>query len=342
MNSRLNNFDLLRLILAIIVVVSHTAELTQIEVVKSMSKFFSADIAVDSFFVVSGFLIFMSFDKSRSLGRFISKRVRRISPAYSAVILISAISLFFVSTENFMDYFTIEFFRYIFFNLLTLNFMQPTLPGLFETNYMQAVNGALWTIKIEVAFYILVPLIGYILSKGYRFLTMATIYILSIIYSLVMMEFFISTGSVVYIVLEKQIPGQLAFFISGAFLYYFYDIFEKRSLLIFSVASAVVVTHFFLMDIYFIYPAALAVVIVYFATMMKYLGDFGRFGDLSFGLYIWHFPIIQTFVFYDLFADLALGLIALSISLFLVSFFSWHLIEKRFLYPSSHYITAEK
>ncbi len=343
MNSkRLNNFDLLRLILAMMVVLSHAAILTQIEVIKSVSLFFSSDIAVDSFFVVSGFLIFMSFDRGNSIGHFFDKRVRRIAPAYSAVILLCAIFLFFISTESFMDYFTIEFFRYIFFNLLTLNFIQPTLPGLFETNNLQAINGALWTIKIEVAFYILVPIIGYILSKKNKLFTMATIYILSIIYSLVMMRFYISSNSMIYIILEKQIPGQLAFFISGAFIYYFYDTFVKRSLAIFLFSFVLLLIHFHVMNIYFIYPAALAVVIIYFATMMKYLGDFGRFGDLSFGLYIWHFPIIQTFVFYDLFDDLVLGLIALSISLFVVSFLSWHMIEKRFLYPSSHYRAVEK
>lgn len=46
-----------------------------------------------------------------------------------------------------------EVFKYVAANLVFLNFTHPNLPGLFESNSLQAINGALWTLKIEVMFY---------------------------------------------------------------------------------------------------------------------------------------------------------------------------------------------
>ena len=332
MDRKYNNFDLLRLILAIIVVIVHTAELSQIEALVNVSQYFSSVIAVDAFFIVSGFLIFMSFDNSSTLGKFTIKRVRRIAPAYSVVILFSAILLFFVSTQSFSSYFNIEFFRYILFNLLTLNFMQPTLAGVFIDNPLQAINGALWTIKIEVAFYIIVPLIGYLLRKTNKLFILLTIYIFSISYSLLLFWLYKNSSLEIYLKLEKQIFGQLAFFVSGAMLYYFYDTFKKKSFEILLVASVILYIHYFFINIYLLYPMALTIVIIYFATQFKYLGEFGKYGDISYGLYIWHFPIIQLFIYYHLFDNLILGLILLIVSLLTISLLSWHFIEKRFLY----------
>ena len=337
MNRKYNNFDLLRLLLAIIVVIVHTAELSQIELLHHFSKFFSSVIAVDSFFIVSGFLIFMSYENSSSLLRYTSKRVRRIFPAYATVILLCAFLFYFISTKSFDEYFNIEFIRYIVSNLFTLNFIQPTLAGVFESNPLQVINGALWTIKIEIAFYILVPLIVYLFSKSNKLFTLITIYLFSIIYSMVLMGLFESTSLQIYLKLEKQIFGQLAFFVSGAFLYYYYDLFTKHSFYLLVVAMTLLLINNFLIDIYFLYPIALSIVVIYFATQLKYLRDFGRFGDISFGLYIWHFPIVQLFVHFHLFDNLALGLTLLIFVLFSISLLSWHVIEKRFLYPSSHY-----
>ena len=73
MNRDRNNFDILRLILSLIVVIVHTAELTKIRDIEAISSYFSSVFAVDAFFIVSGFLIFMSFDKSSSYINYLLK-----------------------------------------------------------------------------------------------------------------------------------------------------------------------------------------------------------------------------------------------------------------------------
>ena len=43
-----------------------------------------------------------------------------------------------------------------------------------------------------------------------------------------------------------------------------------------------------------VFPAALAVVVIYAAEILPYLGNFGRFGDMSYGLYIIHYPVLHV------------------------------------------------
>ena len=342
LNKKTNNFDLLRLALAITVAIVHAETLTQLEVFATFSQFLNSKTAVDSFFIISGFLIFMSFDSNSRIADYGIKRARRIIPGYSAVIIICAVFMFFISTEKVSDYFNIEFIKYIFFNLLTLNFIHHSLPGVFNENPIHDINGALWTIKIEVMFYFSVPFIVYAFSKSNKALILISIYILSVFYSALMFWLSSHYEMEIFVKLERQLPGQMTFFISGAFLYYYFDSFYKNYLPILITSLSILLIHKYIININFLYPAALAVMVIYFATIFKHLGNFGKLGDLSFGVYIWHFPIIQIFISYDFFSNIILGTLSLTLSIFLISYLSWHLIEKRFLLTSSHYVTSEK
>ena len=66
-NKKNNNFDLLRLLLATIVAIVHTGQLSGNIHINTISQHFDSGLAVDSFFIVSGFLIFMSYESSSSV-----------------------------------------------------------------------------------------------------------------------------------------------------------------------------------------------------------------------------------------------------------------------------------
>ena len=338
---KLNNFDLLRFLLAGTVAIYHAAILTNLSALVWLKGFLSASVAVDSFFIISGFLIFRSYDSSRSLTNYLGKRIRRVFPGYAAVVIVCSIFLFFVSSKELSEYFSLEFLRYLFFNLATLNFVQPTLPGVFETSAWPFVNASLWTIKIEVMFYLAVPFIATLLSRLNRAFFISAIYIGSILYSYAMIHFSLPSNQEIFLTLEKQLPGQMAYFISGAAIYYFYDRYDIIVIPLFIGSVLVLVLNRRFLDLFYLYPAALAVTVVFFAYKFKYLGNFGKFGDLSFGVYIWHFPMIQLFGHFEMFSRPVLGMALLLLCLLGVSFASWHLIEKRFLYRSSHYIVTE-
>lgn len=146
---RTNNFDLLRFVFAFIVFLVHSYVLSGAEALSILNKFFSSEIAVKSFFVVSGFLIFMSFENSSDIKSYLLKRARRIYPAYFMIVLLCAFLGGIFSSYSWGEYLSLPVLKYIAANLVFLNFLQPNLLGLFEDNALQAVNGALWTLKIE-------------------------------------------------------------------------------------------------------------------------------------------------------------------------------------------------
>lgn len=339
---RLNNFDLTRLVLAVAVVFEH-AYLVGLEPLRA-SVFgitFEGYNALQCFFVISGYLIVQSWENSKSVGSYVSKRIRRVYPAYCMIVVVMAGLGVFFTTLTPAAYFTsAEWARYLISNLLFLNFLQPTLPGVFADSTEPVVNGPLWTIKIEVMFYMTVPLLALVRRRINTVWLFAALYVASVAWALVCAHLHVSTGRGVFEVLGRQLPGQLAFFVAGGLLYYYADAFKKYAHLLAPFALLAVIGHL-KFGMPWLYPAALAVLVIYVAEVLPYLGNFGRFGDMSYGLYIFHYPVLHMVA--------ALGLIASPGAAFAVGFavatllayLSWHLIEKPALLASSHYRTAE-
>lgn len=333
-----NNFDLLRFSFAFAVFLVHAYVLSGIPAFSIFSEILSSDIAVKSFFTVSGFLIFMSYEQSRSLQHYAVKRFRRIYPAYFFIIMLCVLLGSTLTTATWQNYLSFVTLKYILANLLFLNFLQPSLPGVFEHNTLQAMNGALWTLKIEVLFYLSVPFIVMAFRKFGRLQILITLYLCSVAYSMTMSAFAIKTGSGFYLELQRQLPGQLAFFIAGGAAYYYLDCLRQFARWLVPTAILVFVAHSSLPWI-IVEPIALAILVGYAACIFPSLGNFSKYGDLSYGIYIVHFPIVQLFVAQGWFNTqpwLMLGVACLII--LSASFLLWHLIEKPFLRKSSHYV----
>ena len=207
--------------------------------------------------------------------------------------------------------------------------MHPCLPGLFENNLMCAVNGALWTLKVEEGFYIVLPFIFYAIKKSRKtFLILASLYVLSILYWFVM-DFYFNKP-----LLAKQLPGYMAYFVTGIFLFLNFELVlqNKNKLLLISILLLIILrfSHF---QIDFFYPAAFGSLVIIAAYNLPFLNNFGKYGDFTYGLYIYHFPIIQLFRQYDLFEKhnpILMAFLAVSITFFF-AVFSWFVVEKRFL-----------
>ena len=325
-----NNFDLLRLLLAVGVMFSHLSVLTRQSAYASLARLSDSTVLVQSFFVISGFLIFMSYEKSKSLTDYFSKRMRRIYPAYFVMILLCFTTGLILTRLPAAAYFSWKALRYLAANLTFLVFLQPTLPGVFGSNPIPAVNGSLWTLKIEVAFYVFVPLFCWLMRRGNRVLLLALVYAASLIYAATWDHFGNHEAA-------KQFPGQLSFFVAGAALYYYFERFAKNASLWFVLALAVLHIHG-IWPVGWLVPASIGVITIFLACLLPNLGGVGRFGDLSYGFYIYHFPVIQTFEYCGVFRWNIVGGFFLSVGLTgLLAFASWHLVEKRFLRKSSHY-----
>ena len=341
-----NNLDCLRLIFATMVVFVHIYALTHLSVFLVFDRYVSAAIAVRAFFVISGLLIYRSYTRSSSIGSYFEKRIRRIYPAYFTIVMLAAIALCTLSTLPLSQYFGVGFWKYLGANLLFFNFLVPSLPGVFTSNNLPAVNGALWTLKIEVAFYLLVPVIHYLSNRfgtkkvigivfclsciwKYGFALLGATYRLPAIYTL-------DSGRSFYAQMGAQFPGQLLYFCAGILLLVYFDKLKLHFLGIGGITIGLfLLDHWYMkgnLDVFWISG------LVFVFGFWRYFGNFAKYGDFSYGVYIVHFPILQTLI--------ALGLAGMNPAIFLLVSFSfiglasllmWHLVESRFLKSSSHY-----
>ena len=329
MNNK-NCFDFLRFFFAANILLAHLCELSQNKSLVFLSNISNASIAVKGFFIISGFLVAKSYTNTPSLKEYFIKRAKRILPAYIVVLLFSAITLSFFSSFSFSAYFSdINVYQYLGWNTIFLNFMHPCLPGLFENNLMCAINGALWTLKVEEGFYIVLPFIFYAIKKSKKpFLILGSLYVLSLLYWFVM-DFYLNQP-----LLAKQLPGYLAYFVTGIFLFLNFDfVLENKKMLLALTILVLILSNFSDFQIDVFYPAAFGSIVIIAAYSLPFLNNFGKYGDFTYGLYIYHFPIIQLFRQYDLFEKynpILMGITVILITLFF-AVLSWFLIEKRFL-----------
>ncbi len=332
---RINNFDLLRMVFAVMVMVFHTGVLSNAPELAWMERYLSPSFAVQAFFFVSGFLVTMSFEKSSSLRSYGQKRFRRIAPAYAFLIVSAAIFLAPLSTLPWREYFAAsELRRYLFFNLLLSNFSQPTLPGVFMGHVDRTIDGSLWTIKVEVAFYCAVPLLVWISRRAGRMPTYVAVFLLSLAWRLGFGALAVKTGNKFWGKLAIQAPGQLAYFVTGAIAYYRTEEGKPAphwwaalvGLVVYSIRPDLLVHEL-------VAPFCVAA-FVYWASIRlpRLVADVNKYGDASYGMYLYHWPIIQVVVALGLFAwnPYLAALIAWA-SNTAFSYFSWHVVEKRFL-----------
>jgi peptidoglycan/LPS O-acetylase OafA/YrhL len=166
------------------------------------------------------------------------------------------------------------------------------------------------------------------------------LYICSVIYSMSMEWLAEKTGSGLYLELQRQLPGQIAFFIAGAAGYYYLQYLVKHATWLVAVAIAAFILRAWLPWAVF-QPLALGVLIVCFACVIPCLGNFDKYGDFSYGIYIVHFPILQILIAYGLFKESPWTMLLISTVLVMtVAFLLWHFIEKPFPRKSSHYVAA--
>jgi len=159
-NNRENNFDLLRLSAALIVLTSHSFALTGQNPqgrnfwVSIFGRHEPSSLAVGMFFVISGFLIAGSLER-RTMLEYARARALRIIPALAvlSVLTVFIVGPFFTKFPLVQYFSTPETYSYLFNSFPYRTYF--TLPGVFSANpYPGSVNGSLWTIPIEAFCYI--------------------------------------------------------------------------------------------------------------------------------------------------------------------------------------------
>ena len=330
-----NCFGFLRFVFCLIIVIAHLRVLTQAPALQC-TEILSKMVNRTAFFVISGFLIMLSYDHSEGIRHFFVKRARRIFPAYLTVILGAAIGFALISSYAPGEYFTHPmWWKYIAANVCFLNFLQPCLPGVFDSDLFAncAVNGSLWTQKVEVGFYLIVPLLAYMLHHSKRpWVWLTGLYIGSTLWSNAFMTAYDHTGNYTYLFLEHQLPGCFSYFAAGMIAYQYKDFFLRYKNYIVIPAIIIVVVEK-VMGWNWLLPAGNAAVLLWCAYSLTKLNKVEWLGNFSYGMYLYHYPILMLMIYAGIFQKWNIWVAsAVFISTVIaVSALSWYGLEKRCL-----------
>lgn len=293
---RPNNMGVVRYVLAFAVLIAHFNELAGCDLYFPVSSF----DAVGGFFALSGFLIYRSYMCHPGLLHYIGRRALRILPAYFATVIIFAIGLVFVSCLSAGEYFgSAHFWKYLLANLGFANFLEPTLPCVFTNNYLPFVNGSLWTMKVEWALYLSVPCVVWLLKyfKWREPAACIVIYVLSAIYRIIFILLYAHTGQEIYSILGRQFFGQMMYFYSGVLIYLFLSGLRQHSLLwLVSGVSMLALARYDVYTLVCFQPMGISLLVLWFSMIGRWGTKEGLRDNVSYNIYLLHFPIIQLVV----------------------------------------------
>lgn len=170
---RQNNFNLIRLLAALMVIYGHAAAVTgkgPADLFLSVVGFkFIGGVAVDVFFVVSGFLVASSANSGMGALYYVGSRLLRIYPALFVCVGLTVFVLGPMVTQA-PDYWGASTFRYLWVNATAYG-TEYFLPGVFQPLHDKAVNGSLWSLAVEVKMYWIVLVLYFVgaLRRTYLF-----------------------------------------------------------------------------------------------------------------------------------------------------------------------------
>ena len=142
--------------------------------------------------------------------------------------------------------------------------------------------------------------------------------------------------------IARQFPGQIAYFTIGSLYFENKKIFNKLKLIsLISLLTIFITNNSFIR--LFVDPIAYSSIVIFLANSNYKNIKIGKYGDISYGIYLYHFPIIQLIIFSGLFKLNAwIGLFSVFLLTITISLLSWHIVEKKLLKRSSHYVAFAK
>lgn len=327
--NRTNNFDLFRLIAALMVMFSHSfSQITSgpVELLYKWTghRYFFSSLGLMIFFSISGYLVTMSLLLTDSVKKYAWKRFLRIYPAYIVVTLLIVFLLGpFFTTFPLSRYFSSQLtWKYLYQNIFIFD-SQRRLPGVFGE---KDVNPSAWTLSFELKLYMCL-LVFYLLKFfKYRWLQ-AFVFIIALCFKATIPFQSISKWTVYDLHAWYSLGF---FFLTGSTLYVWRDIIklDYRGILLLGVAWCIGEL------LNFAVPALETIFICYTILWLCIKAPLliKPRADLSYGIYIYACPV-QFIVTRETHGSLSLwpyNAITLSITV-LLAFFSWHLIERKAL-----------
>lgn len=334
-----NNFDLIRLLAAMQVMLMHAVVWLEMPLPPNVMEIIDWFPGVPIFFFVSGYLIVSSFARSPSTVEFLRNRAIRIFPGLWVCLFVSFVLVAIqgsLAESNLVP----KALVWLFVNGTIFQFAGAVGTGV--------ANGALWSISTELQFYILVPLIGFFFAPKietilYRSLLIIVAIILSgVVHAWVLHQ----VGSLhpwLYQALYASILANGYFFLFGVLAYCWRDRLLQftcgRGILFLSlyvalryVLSAVGYSansvHSSILSV-FVYPFLVLAVLSMAHSFPGLARGLLRGNDFSYGIYIYHMPIIYAFIHYEWLG--IGGFVGAATLVLMCAIISWFFIEKPML-----------
>lgn len=320
-DGRRNNFDMLRFGLASLVIWSHCFPLSgraEDWFTRHSGQIDGGSLAVDGFFVLSGFLITQSWLAAPQLGLFATKRALRILPALAFAIAFDALIVgplatstslagYFASPGPWLHPFGVVLHRWL------------MIPGVFTSNpSSEWVNAPMWSLRYEMGCYAMVAIVGIVGQRAFPAVTAVV--------------FAISWAASLLLPPSATVPATTARLVacfSAGMLYFVWRDRIPYNWATFLLATAALGATFLGGGLRAAFPIVGGYVLLFIA-FTKELGTtgFGRHGDFSYGLYVLAYPI-QQLIIHALGTGISVAAffaLSFSVSLALATF-SWHWIE---------------
>jgi peptidoglycan/LPS O-acetylase OafA/YrhL len=324
---RINNFDLLRLLAATQVICGHYQD----HIIKTGNHLL-LDIlysfpGVTIFFMISGYLISASFERNSKFSNYIRNRVLRIYPGLWGIILLTVIAISLTGVS--------------FLNMQALAWLPAQLAGIiytpgFLSNYgFGSYNGSLWTIPVELQFYLVLPLC-YLLAPKNK--TNYWFYLLFVIFTACYIFYQLdNVGHVLHKLLQYSFVPHFYMFLLGV-------IFQRlqiyRSAFIYNKAQYWLLAYLVLIIVSYNYFNNIALILfknVFLAfttlsmayTLPGIAKKLLRGNDISYGIYIYHGLLLTLIVQLKLQPDINMFMVI--VATYVLAYLSWTFIEKPFI-----------
>ena len=323
-----NNFDFLRFISSLFVIISHSYSLMgkdeeELMLVISNHTYHFSSFGLICFFVISGYLVSQSLFNSSSILNYAWKRFLRIVPGLCGVILFSMLVIGpLFTTSGLAEYFSSPHTYSYFRNVIFILPLQWELPGLFMSNPERSVNGSLWTLTLEGRLYIGIALV-YVLQFFRKRIIPAFAFILLVILSPWIYTLIGSAYSLAYIFGLYFVAGSIA-------ALYKKEIRHNKWFFLLALATTILRCFSAVFDPFIF--LAFTYIILYIGHLPSVLNHFGRYGDFSYGMFLFGFPIQQSIIHVSN-GNISIPLLILVSIILTLPFavLSWKLIESKAL-----------
>lgn len=331
-----NAFGFLRLFFASLVIVSHTPELLDGDfrrepLVVLFGTISFGYLAVDGFFLISGYLIVGSFIKNPDIVAYFRNRIARIYPGFVVASLVSVLivaplagatvqAMADIAARSALKIFVLD---------------DPWVPGAFSANPVTTLNGPMWTIAYEFRCYLLVVFLG--LAGAFRYPALIAVLAIACLFAAEALPQAVTDGFDELFSHSTSLFGRLeetlrltGMFLAGAWF------FLKRGAIPFTLTGAVgagaaLVACLFVERLAEPGLALFGGYLIFAVAVWGGRGVLARINngnDISYGVYLYAWPASQLMVHYWP----GIGVWELGIATFaaagLCGWLSWHLVEK--------------